>query len=119
MCQENRPLVTSDGENIAKDFSTFLDNSRKNLDWLKIRNVKIVLHGHNHILGNTEKEGVHVISCGASTGYIKHKNKRKTFMTYNVLCFSNHSLTCLQCAEEIPGGGLNEIKDSDTITIYY
>ena len=89
------------------------------LEWLIKQNVRIVLHGHNHNQNNTETKGIQVISCGSSTGAIRHKDKRKTDMTYNLLNFSKRSLTCVQCTEEVLGAGINEIKDANIITIYY
>ena len=96
-----------------------LEDASEFLGWLKKENVRIVLHGHNHILGNTEEQGIHIVSCGSSTGNISHADSKKTFITYNLLNITRHSLTCVQCAEEVLGAGINEIKDTDTFTVHY
>ena len=106
-------------KHVANENTLRLKDADLFFEWLTKRNVRIVLHGHNHILFNTEESGIHIISCGSSTGHITHKDQRKTYMTYNLLNFGKRSLTCVQCAEEVLGAGLNEIKDTDTVTIDY
>lgn len=100
----------------------FLDNSLRLIDadlfleWLKQRNVKIVLHGHKHIPFISEQDGIHIISCGSSTGQVTHKDRRKTYLSYNVLKFTNDSVVCTQFAEELLGAGA---KDIQSIIINY
>ncbi|MBE5952134.1 MAG: metallophosphoesterase [Lachnospiraceae bacterium] len=94
----------------------FMDMSLKLLDadlffeWLHLRNVRIVLHGHKHVPFLTESEGITVIGCGSSTGQIVHKEKGKTYISYNVLKISEKSVTCTQFAEEVYGAGAKNIR---------
>lgn len=96
--------------------SNFMDMSLKLLDadlffeWLRRRNVRIVLHGHKHIPFFAESEGISVIGCGSSTGQIVHKEKGKTFISYNMLKISERTVTCTQFAEEVYGAGAENIR---------
>lgn len=94
----------------------FMDMSLKLLDadlffeWLRRRNVRIVLHGHKHIPFFAESGGITVIGCGSSTGQIVHKEKGKTFISYNMLKISERTVTCTQFAEEVYGAGAENIR---------
>lgn len=96
--------------------SNFMDMSLKLLDadlffeWLRRRNVRIVLHGHKHIPFFAESDGITVIGCGSSTGQIVHKEKGKTFISYNMLKISERTVTCTQFAEEVYGAGAENIR---------
>lgn len=96
--------------------TNFMDMSLKLLDadlffeWLKHRNVRIVLHGHKHIPFFAESNGITVIGCGSSTGQIVHKEKGKTFISYNMLKISERTITCTQFAEEVYGAGAKNIR---------
>lgn len=96
--------------------SNFMDMSLKLLDadlffeWLRRRNVRIVLHGHKHIPFFAESGGITVIGCGSSTGQIVHKEKGKTFISYNMLKISERTVTCTQFAEEVYGAGAENIR---------
>lgn len=80
------------------------------LDWLKLRNVKLVMHGHKHI-PYVEREGqVNIVACGSSTGNIAHKEKEKTYISYNVIKIDEETITCMQYAEEIYGSGAKHIN---------
>lgn len=95
---------------------TFYDEALKLIDakifieWLKQRNVKLVIHGHKHIPFVTEKEGIHVISCGSSTGHIAHRDANKTYMSYNIIKIEGDSVLCTQHVEEIIGAGPKSIR---------
>lgn len=94
----------------------FLDTSLRLIDadlfleWLNIRNVKIVLHGHKHVPFVAEHDNIKIIGCGSSTGQIVHKEKGKTYMSYNLLKIGDKTVTCTQYAEEIYGGGAKNIR---------
>lgn len=94
----------------------FLEDSLRLLDadlfleWMKRRNVKLVLHGHKHIPFISEQEGIHIISCGSSTGQVAHKDRRKTYLSYNLLKFTKDSVICSQFAEELLGAGVKDIR---------
>ena len=96
--------------------SNLMDMSLKLLDadlffeWLHRRNVRIVLHGHKHIPFFAETDGITVIGCGSSTGQIVHKDKGKTFISYNMLKISERTVTCTQFAEEVYGAGAENIR---------
>jgi len=80
------------------------------MDWLIQRNVKFVLHGHKHIPFMAKKNGIWVISCGSSTGQIIHKERGKTYLSYNLIKISDKGVTCTQFAEEIIGAGVKNIR---------
>lgn len=80
------------------------------LEWLKQRNVKLVIHGHKHIPFVTMEEGIHVISCGSSTGHITHRDANKTYMSYNIIKIEGDSVLCTQHVEEIIGAGPKNIR---------
>lgn len=80
------------------------------LEWLQKRNVRIVLHGHKHIPFFAKENGIAVIGCGSSTGRIVHKERGKTYISYNVLKISDRSVTCTQFAEEVYGVGAKNIR---------
>lgn len=94
----------------------FLENSLRLIDadlfleWLKQRNVKLVLHGHKHIPFISKCDGIHIISCGSSTGQVTHKDRRKTYLSYNVLKFTKDTVVCSQFAEELLGAGVKDIR---------
>lgn len=96
--------------------SSFMDMSLKLIDatlffeWLRKRNVRIVLHGHKHIPFFTVFDGITVIGCGSSTGQITHKEKNKTFISYNLLRINDKTVTCTQFAEEVFGAGAENIR---------
>ena len=96
--------------------SSFIDMSLKLLDadlfleWLHRRNIRIVLHGHKHIPFFAESDGITVIGCGSSTGQIVHKEKGKTFISYNMLKISERTVTCTQFAEDVYGAGAENIR---------
>jgi predicted phosphodiesterase len=93
---------------------TFLELEDADLfmEWLKERNVKFVLHGHKHIpiVMKHENNGINVISCGSSTGRITHRDRDKTYISYNLIKISEMAVTCSQFAEEILGAGAKHIR---------
>jgi len=96
--------------NNLMDMSLKLLDANLFLEWLRRRNVRIVLHGHKHIPFFAESGGITVIGCGSSTGQIVHKEKGKTFISYNVLKISERTVTCTQFAEEVYGAGEENIR---------
>lgn len=96
--------------------SNFMDISLKLLDadlfleWLRLRNVRIVLHGHKHVPFIAKSSGITVIGCGSSTGQLVHKDKGKTFISYNILKICEKTVTCTQFAEEVYGAGAKNIR---------
>lgn len=94
----------------------FLDETLRLLDadifmeWLSKRNVKCVLHGHKHIPFINEDNGIKVISCGSSTGQIVHRERGKTYMSYNLVKICRDAIICTQFAEEVFGAGAKNIR---------
>lgn len=82
------------------------------LEWLKLRNVKLVMHGHKHIPYVEKHEQVNIVACGSSTGNIAHKEKEKTYISYNVININKKNITCIQYAEEVYGSGAKHINTS-------
>lgn len=87
-----------------------LNDSEIFLEWLKRRNVRFVLHGHKHIPFQAEHEGIQIISCGSSTGQIVHKERGKTYISYNLIKISDDTVTCTLFVEDILGAGAVDIK---------
>lgn len=94
----------------------FLDETLRLLDadifmeWLSKRNVKCVLHGHKHIPFINEHNGIKVISCGSSTGQIVHRERGKTYISYNLVKICSDTIICTQFAEEVYGAGAKNIR---------
>lgn len=80
------------------------------MEWLSERNIKCVLHGHKHIPFITESKGIKVIACGSSTGQIVHKEKGKTYISYNLVKICRDTIVCTQFAEEIYGAGAKNVR---------
>lgn len=80
------------------------------MEWLSKRNVKCVLHGHKHIPFITEFNGIIVIACGSSTGQIVHKEKGKTYISYNLVKVRKDMIVCIQFVEEIYGAGAKNVR---------
>lgn len=94
------------------DWTLELKDAELFKNWLEMRNVKLVLHGHKHIpLFNDDKiNGVRVLSCGSSTGKVQHKTQGMTYLSYNVVGFHGNIVTCQQFVEDIWGAGAQPIK---------
>lgn len=92
------------------DISLRLIDADLFMEWLHQRNVRVVLHGHKHIPFLAKSDGITVIGCGSSTGQIVHKEKGKTFISYNVIKVDKQAVTCTQFVEEIYGAGAKDIK---------
>ncbi len=88
---------------ILKDADIFIQ-------WLKQRNVKVVLHGHKHIPFYVEKDGISIIACGSSTGQVSMKEKGKTYISYNIIKLNQDGITCSQFVEDILGAGEQNIR---------
>lgn len=88
---------------ILKDTDIFIQ-------WLKQRNVRVVLHGHKHIPFYAEKDGISIIACGSSTGQVSMKEKGKTYISYNIIKLNQDGITCSQFVEDILGAGEQNIR---------
>lgn len=88
---------------ILKDANVFIQ-------WLKQRQVKVVLHGHKHIPFYVKKDGINIIACGSSTGLVTMKEKWKTYISYNIIKINQNSITCSLFVEDILGAGEQNIR---------
>lgn len=78
------------------------------LEWIEHRGIKTVLHGHKHIPKIHNHKDVTIIAAGSSSGSVKHQEKGKTFLTYNLIKYdikNNQPISCSIIAEEIIGAG--------------
>lgn len=90
------------------DRSLILKDADVFMQWLKERNVKLVLHGHKHIPNISPPNDVRIIAAGSLTGMIKHRERHKTYMTFNVIKYNleeQKPVLCTVVAEEIEGAG--------------
>jgi len=92
------------------DEALLLNDATLFIEWLTRRNVRFVLHGHKHIPFQSEHNGIQIISCGSSTGQIVHKEKGKTYISYNLIKISDDSVSCTLFVEDILGAGAKDIK---------
>jgi hypothetical protein len=89
------------------------------LEWIKKRGIKYILHGHKHIPKIQKHDNVTVIAAGSTTGSVKHQEKGKTFLSYNLIKYdidNQQPVSVSIIAEEIIGAGtknilLHQIKD--------
>jgi len=87
------------------------------LEWLERRNFKFVLHGHKHIPKIQSHNNINIISAGSSTGTVKHKEKNKTYLTYNLIKYDTDRkkpVSCIIYFEDIIGAGLRHLQ-----TVYF
>lgn len=81
-------------------------------EWLTIRGVKLVLHGHKHVPFIGRDGDITVVACGSSTGQVQNIDPRKTYISYNILKFNRDTVTCTMCAEEMLGSGALDVQTS-------
>jgi len=82
------------------------------LDWLSARGIKYVMHGHKHIPKIHSHEDITIIAAGSSTGSVKHQERGKTYLTYNLIKYDieeKRPVWCSIVAEEILGAGTKNI----------
>ena len=82
------------------------------LEWLKNRKIKYILHGHKHIPIIQKYDDVTVVAAGSSTGSVKHQEKGKTFLSYNLIKYDvdlHRPISVSIIAEEIIGAGTKNI----------
>ena len=66
------------------------------LDFLRSFGTRFILHGHKHIPLVIDMNDLFVIACGSSVG------RNKDYLSYNMLKFSDGTLTCIQIVEQKP-----------------
>ena len=82
------------------------------LEWIQQRGVKYILHGHKHIPSINECEDITIISSGSTTGCVKHQDKGKTFLSYNLIKYDmdiKKPVSVTIIAEEIIGAGTKNV----------
>ncbi len=82
------------------------------LQWIESRKIKIVLHGHKHIPNIQKHNDITVIGAGSASGSVKHKERGKTYLSYNLIKYDNElhkPVSCTIIAEEILGAGTKNI----------
>jgi len=57
-----------------------------------------------------ETKGIQIISCGSSTGQIVHKERGKTYISYNLIKIGSNTVTCTLFVEDVLGAGAEDIK---------
>lgn len=87
---------------LSTDASLKMVDSTEFGDWLDEHKVRLVLHGHKHIpyfADDIIKSGA-IVGCGSSTGNIRHTDKTKTYISYNLIKISRNHITINQFAQE-------------------
>lgn len=82
------------------------------LEWIQERNIKYILHGHKHIPCINKYKDITIISAGSTTGCVKHQDKGKTFLSYNLIKYDmdiRRPVSVTIIAEEIIGAGTKNI----------
>ncbi len=82
------------------------------LEWICLRGIKYILHGHKHIPKIYNHKEVSIIAAGSSTGNVKHKEVGKTYLTYNLIKYdieNKKPVSCSIIAEDILGAGAKNI----------
>lgn len=87
-----------------------LKDSKIFFEWLRRRNVKLVLHGHKHIPNFVKEGGINIMACGSSTGLVNLIDRDKTYISYNVIKIDLNSIVCIQLVEDILGAGEQNIR---------
>lgn len=83
------------------------------LNWIAERGIKLVLHGHKHIPNIKKIDNTYIIASGSSTGEVKHKEKNKTYLSFNILCVdtkNNKIESCIQYYEDVIGAGIKHLR---------
>jgi len=90
------------------------------VEWAEARKVTAIMHGHRHIprIAETPNAKIPVFGCGSSVGKVPTTDGRP-YMSLNVITYQPGSrrLTGRLLAERIPGGGLNETKRHELVSL--
>ncbi|MCY1130411.1 metallophosphoesterase [Bacteroides fragilis] len=82
------------------------------LEWIQNRGIKYILHGHKHIPNIKEHEDITIVAAGSTTGSVKHQDKGKTYLSYNLIKYdveAKQPVSIAIVAEEIIGAGTKNI----------
>lgn len=82
------------------------------LEWIHGRGIKYILHGHKHIPKIQKHNDITVVAAGSTTGSVKHQEKGKTYLSYNLIKYdidSKKPVSISIIAEEIIGAGTKNI----------
>jgi hypothetical protein len=90
------------------------------LNWVEARKVAAVLHGHRHIprIAETPKLKIPVFGCGSTVGKVP-TNDGRPYMSLNVITYEPGSRRVFGrlLAERIPGGGLDETRRHELVSL--
>lgn len=90
----------------SSDFGLKLVDSSNVINWLKDRQIRLVLHGHKHIpYLNEIDNSVIIVGCGSSTGKPNHPRDGKTVLCYNLIKITEKKIYVNMFYEEILGSG--------------
>jgi len=95
-----------------------LKDSERFLLWCVERNIRTVLHGHEHIPNIQNERGVYCIASGSSTGNIKHIDKNKTYISYNLIKYDLKLRTPVQATiyfEDVIGTNIKHLKTESLV----
>lgn len=90
-----------------------LVDSEPFLDWVKEKNINLILHGHKHIPQMQPFKGINIIACGSSTGKVKNVEKGKTYLSYNLIKYDlkrRKPASCVLCFEDLLGTGVKHLQ---------
>ncbi len=82
------------------------------LEWIHNRGIKYILHGHKHIPKIQKHNDITVVAAGSTTGSVKHQEKGKTYLSYNLIKYdmdTKKPVSISIIAEEIIGAGAKNI----------
>jgi len=102
----HKKLIPLDVRNVVYK----LRDSKVFIEWLYEKKVKLILHGHRHVPFIDESDGIMIIACGSSTGKVTGIEPIDTYLSYNLLKFTEHSVVCTMYA--------HGLFDDKTIDIY-
>lgn len=120
----HHPLLIENPEWYAQDWyesilgSRYFEKTMKLIDsdlfleWIHNRGIKYILHGHKHIPKIQKHNDITVVAAGSTTGSVKHQEKGKTYLSYNLIKYDIDSKKLVSIsiiAEEIIGAGAKNI----------
>lgn len=94
-----------------------LEDATVFLEWLKVRGIQAVFHGHKHIPRFDKYEGIAVVGCGSTFGMVDNSTEGQTYMSLNVITVdrARSMLGCRLRAERIPGAGLESVSSHELV----
>jgi hypothetical protein len=97
---------------IGYEKSMRLVDSEIFLEWINKRGIKLILHGHKHIPNIRVQDGITIVAAGSATGKVSHKDKNKTYLSYNLIKYdieNRRPVSCTIIAEDVIGSGAKNV----------